>query len=709
MTMEDLYGPTNVNACTGNGGLAAGISREGDITVLRWPSPSDYDHVDHLALEFYEPRMGDKLTAGIFAGLLIDGTVTWLREEPWTISQGYLSDEDSIVVTTFYNPDLDLTVRQLDFVLGESDVLARRYEFEPGTGFSPIFADLVLFENLDPCNEKWPLIPVRDWLLDFLNDGAMDYEPGADIVHHYRLGADKAPTIHFAIGADSPLSGWQCGREDKSFGADRDAFLDLADGVLSANTSAGGQVDAALMVPVDLTEGPLTQTFYFAVAADVVTATELLQVARAESSDYWLAQTQDWWWEWIRQAWLPDTDNEEIIRTFKRLLISILVGTDRESGMIVASISGQPPYYFDWPRDGAAMNHALDLAGYHEMVTAHNLYYTRIQRESGSYWMNYHPDGTPGGPLPVEIDADGIALWELWDHASFLSEPERGEYVVAVYPTIQRSADFLCLWRNPLTGLPLPSWELDSATPVQTLAGAAAVLAGMKAAVAAGEEMGEEEARLNRWRNRLEEITNAILAKYYDEEQGIFTEIGYGAAYLMWPAKIFPYDHPAIQDLAERMYEAQRAAIEMTVEFSSYNGVAMESIAHAWQDDPNHWQDIYDGMDAFIVRLPTPDTRHWGEGYFVVEGDKGLEYENHVAMPHLLTGSYHLIAAMKFFGAQAPPTDDDTEDDDTVDDDVVDDDLADDDAIDDDQAVDDDTGPAAPDDDDDNDDGCGCN
>ncbi len=58
----------------------------------------------------------------------------------------------------------------------------------------------------------------------------------------------------------------------------------------------------------------------------------------------------------------------------------------------------------------------------------------------------------------------------------------------------------------------------------------------------------------------------------------------------------------------------------------------------------------------------------------IVTGPDGPEFENHVAMPHLLTGSYHLIAAMKFFGAQEPPPDDDTVDDDALNDDATDDD-----------------------------------
>lgn len=665
VNMETLFGPTNINAATGNGGMAVGVSREGDVTVLRWPTPSNFDHVDHLAVDFHEPRMGDKPTAGVFAGLIVDGAVTWLREAPWAIGQGYFSDEDSVVVTAFDNSELDLIVRQLDFVIGEADVLVRRYELEPGPACPLGRIELVLFENLDPCNVKYPLVPVRDWLLDPLNDGAVEFDPETGILHHYRPGSLLQLAIHFAVGADRTVSGWQCGIEEQSGGPELCALNDLADGSLSGNTSAGGQVDAALAVPVDLSMGADTATFYFAAGADCASAGALLERTRARSSDHWRNETSDWWGEWIGRAILPNTENEEIIRTAKRLLVSLRVGTDRDSGMIVASISGQPPYYVDWPRDGAVINHALDLVGYTEMVTAHNLYYARIQRDSGSYWMNYNPDGTPGGPLPLEVDGDGILLWELWEHASFLDEPGRGEYLEAVYPAIRKGADFLCSWRDPQTGLPLPSFELDSPVPKQTCVSAAAVLAGMKAAVAAGEAFGEEPERLERWRERLAEITEAILAHYYDAEQGLFTDDGWGGATLIWPAQIFPADHPAVQDLAGRLYEAQRPAIEMTAEYGSYNGVAMDAVVHAWKDYPARREELVEAVTVFMTVLPTPDTCHWGEGWIIVEGEEGPAFENHVAMPHLLTGAYHLIAAMMLFGPAGPePGDKDGDEDD---------------------------------------------
>ncbi|MEE2644751.1 MAG: hypothetical protein VYD19_07440, partial [Myxococcota bacterium] len=37
--VERIFGASNVNAITGHGRLSVGLSRDGDLTVLTWPSP----------------------------------------------------------------------------------------------------------------------------------------------------------------------------------------------------------------------------------------------------------------------------------------------------------------------------------------------------------------------------------------------------------------------------------------------------------------------------------------------------------------------------------------------------------------------------------------------------------------------------------------------------------------------------------------------
>jgi hypothetical protein len=61
-TVEHIFGASNVNAVAGHGGLTAGVSRDGDVTVLTWPSPSCCDQLNYLASNALNartlPRMG---------------------------------------------------------------------------------------------------------------------------------------------------------------------------------------------------------------------------------------------------------------------------------------------------------------------------------------------------------------------------------------------------------------------------------------------------------------------------------------------------------------------------------------------------------------------------------------------------------------------------------------------------------------------------
>jgi hypothetical protein len=69
-------------------------------------------------------------------------------------------------------------------------------------------------------------------------------------------------------------------------------------------------------------------------------------------------------------------------RFVRRALLSIRQGTDRATGAIVASISEQPAYHLDWPRDGAFLSLLLDAVGRTADVERHNRFYRDVQIRS---------------------------------------------------------------------------------------------------------------------------------------------------------------------------------------------------------------------------------------------------------------------------------------------------------------------------------------
>jgi len=82
----------------------------------------------------------------------------------------------------------------------------------------------------------------------------------------------------------------------------------------------------------------------------------------------------------------PNTDDPLVSAFARRSLIVMRTATDNASGAIVASIDTQGPYGEDWVRDGSFINHALDVAGFHDTVGRHERFSARVQRKQPAGW-----------------------------------------------------------------------------------------------------------------------------------------------------------------------------------------------------------------------------------------------------------------------------------------------------------------------------------
>src|SRR5262249_52957069 len=125
--VEHLLGATNVQAITGHGRMAAGISADGDLTVLSWPTPSFADQLAYISSNAVDarsrPLLGAQEGAGLFLGLLLEladtsRQVVWLRDRTiFTVTQSYGPEDGGNVETRFVSPELGLTVTLTDAIL----------------------------------------------------------------------------------------------------------------------------------------------------------------------------------------------------------------------------------------------------------------------------------------------------------------------------------------------------------------------------------------------------------------------------------------------------------------------------------------------------------------------------------------------------------------------------------------------------------------
>ena len=656
--VEHMFGATNINAFTGNGGLTAGFSEKGEITVLRWPSPGFYDHLNYFTpiipvdagYHAYDlAYMGAKPNMGIFSGIKLGNEVKWLRELP---SRQCYVDDTPIILNRFHLEEKEIS--QKAFVSPFTDVLIIHYE-----GPEEI-SSLIFYENLAPCNRKAPYLPLLDWYDDENNDFLSFYEDGI-IFHMIPEERDisllekifsvpeierkerffefiepfkKMTGIWFGIKGSRTPSSYQVGHDRMTkcpysgmwFDEPLDAFIDARDGTLSGYIIGGCQTNSALEFPFN---GELT--IIIAVSDSYYGVKRLLEEIGSRGYEELERETEEFWKDWLSRA-------KNFDKFSKRTLISIKLAQDRNTGAIVASLSTQPPYGQDWPRDGAFINLALDVAGYHEMVTKHNLFYREVQRKSGiypfgrgTYEMCYYPDGMPGGPIPFEIDETALIIWTLWTHAKFLKDG-RDEYIKEIRGTIELAAEALYNCYDENKRLQCVANEDDNPLFTQGLQGAVTYYLAMKSAYEFFSYTGEED-RAEKFLRRAEEIKNGIMENFYTEKgfKGSYGEI----AWLLWPAEIRDgYDEKKI---AEYLLSEAERCLKKECEGFAYISKGLLALALTHRDE--YLSKLNELKDILINEVPTQGTMHMGEVVVIRNG----EFFNRVAIPHIWEASLSFL------------------------------------------------------------------
>lgn len=644
----EIYGPTDVNAQTGNGGLSVGLNEAGTISVFKWPSPSYYDQVKYHTTSRSEPGMGAAANAGAFLGLVVTtangAAVTWLRG--WEHEQhqpGGLTDE---VVTEYRDDGLGLTVTVRDVVAHPEDVLARHVEVSADEGSGVEQADLIAYENFSLVTSKIEAVPIQDWCLEEENADSAAFDEDADAIVHTKEGTDastgQATSAAVAMGFGADSNGHQVGWDSEFIDANEfpdpqsaDPLQDLADdGALTGNGEFTGETSAALAVPLDLAGGSATETLYFASAAGGADALVLLEEARQTGFESLLDAKNGWLDDLLAGAPMPATDEEEVLALAERALVTLVTDIDRDTNAVVASIATQSPYGEDWPRDGAFFDYTLDTIGLHDIVAEREQFYAEAQSTpddplpgvpAGHWAMNYYADGVVGGPIAWEIDQTGYVLWNFWEHYRASGDAEQLE---SVYPTVRLAADALAACIDEATGLQCVAHEDDNPQQTQSIVGAATTWMGLDAAASAAEVLGEDD-DARRWADRRDELGAAIDEHLY--EGGSY---GGGSAPLIWPVCYEPGDPARMESHLEAAWEGTEPTFSApsvdAPDRGQYEAKALLALAKYWKDDEARMEEVREGLRWLAGEHAQPGTHVMGEAWAVADG----EVISVVSMPH---------------------------------------------------------------------------
>ncbi|HEX2195516.1 MAG TPA: hypothetical protein VHJ76_01210, partial [Actinomycetota bacterium] len=446
------------------------------------------------------------------------------------------------------------------------------------------------------------------------------------------------------------------------------AYDDAEDGRLSGESAAPGQADAALLDQLSLRERrSAATTLLIAAAVTPEESLATLERGRDRSASATMRRKARWWRSWLRDAALPRGAPRAVVAVAKRSLIVLRQATDpatrgsEPGGLVVASISTQPPLGLDWVRNGAYVNRALHEAGHPEMVERHDVRYADLQATatdppqggaatpSGNWAQNYYSDGVVGGPVPYEVDQTGLGIWTLWDH--FDQTGDRAYLVQqdVVYEAIQRAAQYLTdICRDPASGLQCAAPERGSASPRQTLVGAEAVWAGLGAAAKAAAELGTATSQANaeRWSARQEELGDAMTDRFFDEGCNCYTTDPYAGGTLLWPVGFLRYGSQRANAQAEVNFRYVSRALRGRPDAGGDETVALLGNAFAWARSPRDLKRVQRGL-TWVAQVPTTDGTHLlGEGWVKRQG----RVTTVSGQPHVPTHAMFYVAALKAYG-----------------------------------------------------------
>ncbi len=452
-------------------------------------------------------------------GVWVDGQMSWIHEPSWQKNLTY--EKDTLVTSvkaTHWGLGLQLICN--DCVDFDRNLYIRKVEVE---NLLPMPRDVRLFWHHD----------FNMW--SSAEGNTAYYAPNLQAMIHYKGKCWALANV--CIGEENPVVGvkhFAIGTS-RAHGAEG-TWRDAEDGVLEMNAIAQGSVDSTIAAHVDLDRTELVY-YYLAMAEDYAGVKLLDALVRERGPEFFLHRVRTYWKQWVNKDNVPYGDlPEPIVNMYKQSLLILRTQIDNRGAILAANDSdyldyNNDTYSYMWPRDGALVAYALDLAGQPDVTRNFYEFCKDVMLPEGCLLHKYNPDKSLGSSwhpwcdqngkpqLPIQEDETALVIWALWEHYSRYRDVE---FIRPLYsPLIRRAGDFLESYREPFTGLPDPSYDLwEERHGIHTFT-VAAVWAGLKAAANFANTFGDE-ARAAKFQIAMEEIKQATIKHLWDEDRQRF-------------------------------------------------------------------------------------------------------------------------------------------------------------------------------------------
>lgn len=484
----------------GNGTLCVNFDDKYQIRDIFFPHVGQENHTEGFPSRF---------------GVWVNGAFSWTFDDVWTRVINYREDT-LVTATTLVNPKLGVELIFNDTVASHDNIFLRRVSITNAADEDREFRifhhhDLRIYEN-------------------YVGDTAF-YDPASASMIHYKKHR------YFLISTQPPFDAFATGR--KAFRDQEGTWRDAEDGILSGGTITEGSVDSTIGIHFRI-RANATESFYYWIAAgtNYQEVSDLNDLVKDHGPARYLNYTENYWRAWVNKE---ETDLSELspaIRDlYKRSLLIMHTQADHGGALIAGNDSdvterATDHYAYLWTRDGALIANAFDRAGFDHITRKFFDLCGRIVHEDGYFLQKYNPDGTVASGwhsawdavkgerlVPIQEDETSLVLWALWEHYDKFRDIEFAQR--SYRKLIVRCADFLAAFRDPVTSLPSPSWNLwEDRRGVHTFT-CATVVAGLRAAANFAYLFAENE-RGDAYIKAADEIVVGMKKHLFSTEHGRF-------------------------------------------------------------------------------------------------------------------------------------------------------------------------------------------
>lgn len=452
-------------------------------------------------------------------GVYVDNSISWLTEGDWTIEQT-CSSEALIGKVRAVNKKINIVVTFTDVVYNEKNIFIRN----------------VTVENTAKQKREVKLYFCHEFNLAESNRADTAYfDPRSRTIIHYK--GRRAALIN-AFTSEGQFQEYTVG-EFRTHNKDG-SYKNAESGKLSGNTIEHGNVDSAIALSFELDGGETATGYYWLCMAESIEEAHSLNKYVLQKNPAYLTNTaRDYWNAWVNRYNFSFYGlSDEVIALFKKSLFFIKAAVD-DGGSILASADasmlqgGKDTYLYMWPRDGAVCAMSLDKSGDSYAAKRFFEFCADVISEDGYLMHKFQPDRSLGSSwhpwvrdnevrLPIQEDEVALTLVALLKHYEFSRDID---FIEKIYNSfIKKAADFMCLYRDETTGLPLESYDLwEEKYGVHTYT-VATVYGGLRAAARFAEILGKETAA-KRYMQSAEEVKTALLTHLYDEAEGYFLKM----------------------------------------------------------------------------------------------------------------------------------------------------------------------------------------